>query len=88
MSKAINIASLVQTLASYGVPSAQIAQVRELEQSAVSSQNLCRDLLVALKGCTENMEWNTDSAKHACNIAGEMIARAEDALNHVEAEKR
>lgn len=30
MTQAIDITSLVQTLASYGVPSAQIAQVREL----------------------------------------------------------
>lgn len=34
MTQAIDITSLVQTLASYGVPSAQLAQVRELGQKA------------------------------------------------------
>lgn len=81
MTQANNITSLVQTLASYGVPSAQIAMVRELQQAAVSYKQLSRELLAALQGCTENMEWNTDAGKHACNIAGEVIAKAEAALN-------
>lgn len=43
--------------------------------------DLSRELLTSLQGCMQHMEWNTDSAKHACNQAGEVIAEAEPSLN-------
>ncbi|RGE37267.1 hypothetical protein DZC30_22795 [Comamonas testosteroni] len=55
MAQEINISSLVQTLASYGVPSAQIAQVRELARDHNPMNKLAQK--DELRNCADCVFW-------------------------------